>query len=146
MLIIAEIPEDEDGVPDEEGGRTPSPEVVVESNEEPTIQPQTQNANYFLNVMNMLPPHLNNFGNNGTNRLQEFLEAQRRLQMNNNKVAENGQKSASQINNEMPSMVFLLFFLIHQTFFIGQNSFPCAVASNSTTRYATKCLSSLSNT
>jgi hypothetical protein len=100
----SEILEDEDGVPDEEGGRTSSPEVAIESNEEPTIQPQTQNANYFLNVMNMLPPHLNNFGNNGTNRLQEFLEAQRRLQMNNNKVAENGQKSASQINNEMPSM------------------------------------------
>uniref|UniRef100_A0A914YYY4 Prospero domain-containing protein n=1 Tax=Panagrolaimus superbus TaxID=310955 RepID=A0A914YYY4_9BILA len=99
------IPENvDDVVPDDEGGQSPSPEVVAaENNDEPVVQVPTQNANYFLNVMNMLPPHLNNFGNNGTNRLQEFLEAQRRLQMNN-KIGENGQKSATQINNEMPSM------------------------------------------
>ena len=57
--------------------------------------------------MNMLPGHLNNFGNNGSNRLHDFFEAQRRLHMNsnnnNNNAAENSHKPIQ--SNEMLSMV-----------------------------------------
>lgn len=72
---------EENSIVGENGSPSPGPE---DENEESSQNPaQSGNPNYFLNMMSMLPPPLNSFNNGGTSKLQELLEAQRRMQMNN---------------------------------------------------------------
>uniref|UniRef100_A0AC34RJ97 Prospero domain-containing protein n=1 Tax=Panagrolaimus sp. JU765 TaxID=591449 RepID=A0AC34RJ97_9BILA len=95
---------DETSVVGENGSR--SPDLDDENDEVVQNSTPSNHPNYLLNMMNMLPPNLNNFNNSGTSKLQELLEVQRRIQMNNSEPNQKEQGPAE----KLPSLSHL-----HQT-------------------------------
>ncbi|KAE9556083.1 hypothetical protein FO519_000717 [Halicephalobus sp. NKZ332] len=88
---------EENSIVGENGSPSPGAE---DENEDSSHNPaQSGNPNYFLNMMSMLPPPLNNFNSGGTSKLHELLEAQRRVQMSNHESNTKDSNSSEKISS-----------------------------------------------